>query len=130
MVQRRNQSEHDAMVSFVVAYMKGNSFTDIKADIPGYTQPACIYWTAEGEKSGHRPDATGVNQNGVSLLFEVETADTIAIEHTASQWKLFSAFAKQHNKTFYAVVPRGSSAAAQKEIERLGITAKVWEVSP
>jgi hypothetical protein len=82
-----------------------------------------IIWTNTNE--GHVPDVTA-DLGGKAYLVEVETADTIEDEHTESQWRLFAAFAQQHNKIFVVVVPMASKAAAEIQLRRLGLTGEVW----
>lgn len=124
MAKRRSQTDHDKMVKYVAKYLESNGFSDVKADISGYDQPAKITWSKTG--NGHIPDVSGV---GAKLnIFEVETDDSIDSDHTADQWTLFAAYAKQHNAIFYVVVPQGSKSIADKRLAELDISAEVWEV--
>jgi hypothetical protein len=46
MTQRKDQNTHDDLVRAAVAFLKQNSYSDIKADLPNYAQPDKIEWTA------------------------------------------------------------------------------------
>lgn len=125
MPKRRSQSDHDDMVRTLASHLKQNQHTDVKADIEGYTQPALLHW--ETTQQGHIPDVTSTR--GHDFLFEVETADSINDTHTQDQWKLFSANAKQHSKSFVVVVPKGSEAEARQRAQLLGVALlDVWTV--
>lgn len=125
MTTRKNQSEHDGMIMSLVAHLKESKFTSIRADLPDHTQPVKITWKSSGD--GHIPDASAVF-DGTDYLFEVETDDSIGIDHTRSQWELFSANAKQYGKKFIVVVPKASEGKASAEILKQGYSAEVWTV--
>lgn len=126
MAKRKNQSEHDNMVLTTANYLVSNLYTDVKADIKDYDSPKKICWK-DSEKC-HIPDVSGKLQ-GVQHIWEIETEDTISIEHTKDQWKLFSAYASQFDKVFHIVIPQGCSAEAEKQAEEWGITAEFHEVN-
>lgn len=126
MAKRRNQSEHDSMVKAIVNHVKANGHSDIKADLEGYEKPELIYWSST--KKGYYPDITSTKRQ--NYIFEVETDDSINDSHTEDQWKLFSANAKEHSKTFIVVVPKGSETQAWQRVKELGINVDdVWTVS-
>ena len=124
MAKRRSQSEHDRIVTYAANFLVEKGFRNVKADVLGYLTPTKITWTSTGK--GHIPDVTG--EDAEFNLFEVETADSIDEEHSEDQWKLFAAFAKQHNAVFWVVVPEGYTLAAQQRLKELKINAKIWEV--
>lgn len=124
MTFRRNQVSHDSMVRKVADHLVQNGFSSVKADLPNWQQPETIVWTHT--QQGHRPDVTGV-QNGQTFIFEIETEDTIKIEHTSDQWKLFSAFTKTHNAHFYVVVPNGFAGVARQQLMILRLQANILE---
>lgn len=119
------QVDHDEMVRNAVNFLRNNGYTNIKAHLSGFDTPSLIRW--EGQYNGHIPDVEAYG-NGRLSLFEVETADTIDDQHTANQWKLFAAHAKNNNGEFWVIVPRGKKYAAEQRIINLGIAAKVWEI--
>ena len=123
-MKRISETEHNNMVKDAVNFLKSKGYGEIKADISGYIQPDKITWTETGR--GHIPDVTA--GNGQLNLFEVETADSISHTHTADQWKLFVAFAKQHGAEFWVVVPVGYESIANARLFQLGIQAKIWEL--
>ena len=124
-LKRSSQKDHDVLVKqVVVELLRLNSFSEICADLTGHSQPNRIYWETTGE--GHIPDVTAKGEH--FCIFEVETYDSIEESHTSDQWKLFAAFANQHNAVFYVVVPVGYKKQATQRLTALGITAKVLEM--
>lgn len=115
----KSQIQHDEMVQVVVNDLAQKGYRNIRADLPGQMQPALI----RGTKQDHVPDVTA---DGV--IVEVETADTIAHDHTTSQWSLFSDHAAKSGKAFWVVVPHGSVAAAQTQLNMLRLTGVVYGV--
>jgi hypothetical protein len=113
------------MVKDVVSYIKKQGHTNICADIPDYNKPAEIYWKVTGD--GHIPDITST-YNNVDYIFEIEVADTINIEHTLSQLRLFSANSAQHKKTFIVVVPKQNLGDMQTVVSTNAISANIWTV--
>ncbi len=110
------------MVSYCANWLREKYYSDIKVDLTNYTEkPEPIIWVASQE--GHIPDITTT-----SMIFEVETADSINDEHTKDQWILFATHAANNNIEFWVVVPKGSAYVAQSRLNQLGITAKIWEV--
>jgi len=122
MPNRKNQTEHDNLVKTVANYLISQNFTDVKADIEGYLQPSKITWTATGE--GHIPDVSAIINN-TQHIYEIETEETISIEHTKNQFVLFSEFAKGHKAVFHIVVPADCKNDAVAQANEWGITAEV-----
>jgi len=118
---RRDEGAHNRMVSHVARWLNQNGYPNLRADVEGYSQPVKITWTQTGE--GYIPDLTAGD-----FVIEVETDDTISIDHTKSQCELFAAYAKQHGKRFVVVVPRGYKAAMQSWLVAWDLTGEVWEV--
>lgn len=115
----RNQT-HDAIVARVATALRNQGFKDVMADVPGFATPTKIVWKSTG--NGHVPDLTAGQ-----LVIEVETDDTLSIEHTRLQCELFSHYARQHHMTFVVVVPRGFASVMRIQLIRWGYTAEVWE---
>ena len=62
-------------------------------------------------------------------VFEVETEDSIYDSHTEDQWRLFSANARAHQKSFVVVVPKGFEQQAHQRARDMSITIDdVWTV--
>jgi hypothetical protein len=59
-------------------------------------------------------------------IFEVETADTLAINHTRQQCELFAAYVRQHGGKFALFVPAGEEARARLQLAHWEISAEVW----
>lgn len=120
---RRDETKHDSLILYAVKKLKQAGARNICADLPHYPQPNRIYWEQTGE--GHIPDASA-RLGTYQYLVEAETEDTISIEHTRSQWTLFSANAKQHGKIFVVVVPSGSEDEARLQLRAWRLTGEVW----
>jgi len=125
MAKRKSQSEHDEIVKKVAEALIESGYKDVKADIDNYDTPAEIVW--EKTNKGHIPDVRGKKDKEV--IVEVETDDSINDDHTAGQWKLFSAYASQHDAEFMISVPEGSKEKAEKRLTELNISVSVLEVS-
>lgn len=124
MEKRKSRYEHDSLVKTVAQILVGRGYSDVKADIEGYTPPKKIVW--ETSREGFVPDVTA--QRDELRIFEVETVDTMSAPHTEEQWKLFFAYAKANKAMFYIVFPKGSVDAVKKRLEEIGISAYLWEI--
>lgn len=111
--------QHNMMVLEVVKLLTQRNQASIRADLPGFARPETI----EGETGNHVPDVSATG-----LIVEVETADSISDQHTASQWKVFSDEAQQRGWKFWVVVPKGCRQEAEARCHELGIQAIVFEV--
>lgn len=122
-----NKRIHDELLQLLLQVVAASShgFEQIHADLEGWPQPARILWTHT--RQGYVPDATAWAWLGMSeYLFEVETAETLSLEHTRNQCELFSAYARVHGAEFVLVVPLGLQARAARQLASWGITAQVW----
>ncbi len=117
-------SVHDNLVSQLITHLVGDSFQNIKADLSEYDPPDAIWWTNKSDEK-FIPDATAT-KNGVPFIFEIETADSIGIEHSDAQWEIFAASASKNNGHFCLYVEKGAEDAAKQRVLELGITAEVW----
>ena len=63
-----------------------------------------------------------------TMVAEVETPETVTIDHTADQLRLFSAYAKKIQADFWVVVPKASAGAMKTQLATLSVAAKVWEM--
>lgn len=118
----KSQLDHDILVKRVVEHLKRQGYRNIRADLPGYPQPEMI----EGTKQDHIPDLTADGVTADDVIVEVETADSITSDHSASQFYLFAAYANNSDMEFWVVVPEGVGAAADRCLSELGISAKVY----
>ena len=125
--------EHVNLIQMMASYFQSQGFTDVRADLPGYTQPETI----RGTKEDHRPDITcrGNDAERTVIILEAETASTVSDGHTASQWTLFSAAARQWGGEFHVVVPkvvagRSGHNVAKERAQQLGISLdQTWTPS-
>ena len=121
----RNPQEsqaHDGLVRMMYNHYRNQGCANCKADLPGCPQPDII----QGTQANHRPDVTTSN-NGVFVILEAETAQSIFDQHTASQWTLFASAATRQNTQFHVVVPKGYRDQALQRAQQLGIRLdEVW----
>ncbi len=113
------------MVRLLISHLQANGFQNITADLAGYTQPGKIVWTET--QTGHIPDVTATH-GGKLYIFEVEDSDCLPLDHTASQFKLFSAYAGQQGGQFVVLVPSASKMMAEQQLANSGATASIWTV--
>lgn len=116
---QRNQSEtkqHVELIRMMVNHFMNQGYNNIKADVTGMNSPDIIY----GTKKNHIPDLTA-QKNGLPVILEAETSDSIYDSHTASQWTLFADAAKKNGGEFHVVVPRGSRNDVAQRAEGLSI---------
>jgi len=119
--KRKSQADHDRIVARLAEFFRREGFSDIRADVEGYPKPDKIYWP--DSIKGHVPDVLAD-----WALVEVETEDSIEHKHTEDQWTLFSAYALEHNLSFYVVVPAGREATAKARVQELRVKAEVWPI--
>jgi hypothetical protein len=123
---RNDQLAHDSLVLTAYRALAGDGFTNLRADVGGYTPPERIIWCSTNE--GHIPDISAT-KGGVPYLFEVETPDTINTEHTASQLKLFDAHMANNNGQAWMIVPSIAEKQAKNLIGALGLKKTgVWAI--
>jgi hypothetical protein len=127
MAQRNpsESAEHADLIRLMVNHFQSNGYGDIRADLPGYTQPDIIH----GSIQDHQPDLTCRSNGGQGrlVILEAETGITIGDQHTASQWTLFADAARRSGGEFHVVVPKfvngaSGSTVAQQRARQLGIT--------
>ena len=119
MAKRKSQSDHDRMLQAVAVHLTSEGWAKVMADVRSYDRPAKIVWKRPND--GHIRDVTAHG-----IIVEVETADSIGNAHTAEQWRLFAAYAEQHDQASVVVVPTGSKAATKRRLRELGVSAEVW----
>jgi hypothetical protein len=76
--------------------------------------------------AGYTPDVTAIDPFGHSLIVEVETADSIYLEHTRRQWLAFSNAARRLGGVFEVLTPANAVAAAQAQAAIWGIHVDAW----
>lgn len=114
---------HTSILESLVDGLVAAGFVSVTADLSGWETPTKIVWNETQE--GHRPDARAWT-SGREFIFEVETAETIAIEHTRQQCRLFAAYANPRGGKFILVVPDGDQVRAKAQLVRWGIAGEVW----
>ena len=120
-------TEHRQLIRMMVNHFRNQGYTNIKADLDGYTQPEPI---SDGYGNTYIPDLTcnKNDRNSTRIVLEAETCGTIDDGHTAGQWRAFT----RARGDFHLVVPKtcgneSGRAKAQRRLRELGITAKeIW----
>ena len=120
-----NKRHHDELLRILADVLSRphNHFDLVCADLEGWVKPKRI--TGEHASEAHVPDAQAW-LGSQEFIFEVETAETIALEHTRRQCALFSAYAYPNRGEFVLVVPNGTQSRAQRQLARWGIRGMVW----
>lgn len=101
------QMAHDSLIRMMVKYFERLGYTEIRAEIPGYSPPEEIYWTNRpGQR--YRPDLTCRMNNATRtlIILEAETCNSLTGTHTTEQFRIFSAHARNNSGEFHVVVPR------------------------
>ena len=117
---RADQKKHDQMVCAIVGALYEQNYSDIRADLQNFAKPEKI--------TNCIPDVSAI-KNSHLYLYEIETSDTIDIEHTRKQWKEFSDYAaKYSNVTFTVVIPDGYEYLAKTVLNQLSANALIIEL--
>ena len=98
-------SEHDQLILMMARYFKQQGYSDIRADIPGWTQPYGIHWS-NNPGQNYIPDLTCLDTNGILVILEAETCNSLRDQHTQEQFTIFRAHANNERGRFEVVVPR------------------------
>jgi hypothetical protein len=107
------QTLHDTMISTLATNLASQGYR-IYADITGFEQPPKV--------GRHIPDIYAFKLNS-RIIVEVETSETIGINHTKEQYTDFS---NVRGTDFHVMVPERSLATAQAYAESWGITVDKW----
>ena len=127
MVHRSTESQtaHDGLVRQLAELLMEKHFREVRADLVECAEkPPRIFNSLAC--SGAAPDVTAVGLQ--SLLFEVETADSLFDDHVEGEWRMFATYAKHRSAQFWVVVPKGSKEAAQSRMEQLGLEPRVMGI--
>jgi hypothetical protein len=108
---------HDTIVKDQVSTLEQRRHTIQGADITGYAPVQ--------EVNGRVPDIVSTSPQGNRVLTEVETCDTIGMEHTKDQL-IDLARARGGNTELHLVVPKSCLGEAQKTVKGWGITIDQW----
>jgi hypothetical protein len=104
------QSEHDSLVRMMLNYYSTQGYVNIRADLEGCSRPDKFYWNGR-ENETFIPDLTCQKNDPkrTQIILEAETCESLGLDHTRQQFKLFSANARQYGKEFHVAVPRRCS---------------------
>ncbi|MBE0448998.1 MAG: hypothetical protein IBX64_13070 [Actinobacteria bacterium] len=117
---------HQNLIRMMAGYFQRQGYTDIRADVTGYSQPAKI--------SDCTPDLTcrKGDHRRTPIILEAETCDTLSDAHTHDQWMAFYHYARSIGGEFYIVVPTLCNNISGRDLVRqrlihLGISADaIW----
>jgi len=128
MIARKDQALHDDMIRQLISHLSYNDFTEIRADVDDMVRPERLWWP--GKRVGeHVPDAVA-SKDGRTYIFEVETADTLTLDHAMDQWCLFADHARRENAVFIPVIPTGQIPQVQKLLKELELEVEdIWDLS-
>lgn len=109
----QSQTVHDTMISAWANKLVSQGY-NVSADIAGFSQPPRV--------GRHIPDLYAIKFNS-QIIGEVETSETIGINHTKEQYIDFSNVRGTH---FHVMVPESSLVKAKYYAESWGITVVQW----
>jgi hypothetical protein len=109
----QGQSTHDNTVRSLAEKYREQGYTNIRADISGYSQPDVV--------NGHRPDVQAT-KNYTTIIAEVETEDSVSWQESVDQWKAFD----RSSYGFHLCVPKTVEAQARAIVAKNGITVDYW----
>ncbi len=118
-----NQNSHDSLVRSLVKHYSSLGYKGIRADIPGSTEtPTSVYWKSKPENK-YIPDITCFKNDpaNTAVITEAETCETLRNPHTAEQWKLFAAHAKNVKGEFHVITPKICAEVAKAVAQELSI---------
>lgn len=104
MLKVKELSVHEFVVEQAVDYLRERGFSDISANLPGFSQPEKVL--SRNKRMSFIPDIIAGRQ-GDTYLFAVETGDLYIDGPVARKWQEFSSYAEKNNMIFHIVVPRG-----------------------
>ncbi len=107
------QTLHDAMIRTLTKELVSQGY-NVSADIAGFPQPPRV--------GRHIPDIYA-NKLNSQIIVEVETSETIGINHTKEQYTDFS---NVRGTNFHVMVPESSLIRAQAYAKSWGITVDQW----
>lgn len=113
------------IIRAVVDFIKGQDFSNIKANIPGFNVPQKLVWSKTG--NGYVPDVTAV-KDGNLLVFVVKEP-TENVENQIDKWRLFSSYTSGENRMCYIVGMAHQEFTIRNILEQNRIKAKVLTVA-
>ena len=113
-------------------YFQTLGYTGMRVDLKDFSEPALMWWTGK-ENDAYRPDLTCFKNDAkkTTIILEAETCETIAIDHTREQFKLFSAHAKHIGAEFHVVVPKFCTRYNQQisGLDLVNEVEKAWGIT-
>lgn len=122
MAHRRLASfqRHVRLVRAARSRYAASGYSRIFADLPGERPPRSLLLPGFAPS---RPDLTCRDPANRLVVVEAETCDTLDLEETAHQWKLFRAYADACGGEFHVVVPEECRQRAEEALARSGVRA-------
>ncbi len=120
MAHRRLASfqRHLRLVRQARAQYLASGYTRIFADLPGERPPRSVHLPGFAPS---RPDLTCRDVRNRLVLVEAETCDSLDLEETERQWRLFRAYADACGGEFHLVVPSECEGAARQLLLELEV---------
>lgn len=112
--------QHADLIRAARAWYAAAGYTRIFADLPGMRPPRTIQ---VGAKEADRPDLTCRDARNRLIVVEAETCNTVNLEETAVQWRIFRQYADVAGGEFHLVVPAECEEQARAQLTSLGIRA-------
>jgi len=111
---------HVRLVRAARAQYAASGYSRIFADLPGERPPRSVLLAGFAPS---RPDLTCRDSANRLVVVEAETCDTLDLEETVQQWRLFRAYADACGGEFHVVVPEECRDRAEEALARLGVRA-------
>ena len=118
-------TDHTQLILMMVQYFKSLGYTNIKADITGWSKPEGIYWMSN-PNNVYYPDLTCNDTDGIPIILEAETCGSLYDSHTHEQFSIFRAHATNNHGRFEVVVPR--LCAGRNARDLITQQAKNWGI--
>ena len=107
-----------------ISWAKSRGFSQIKANVDDYEQPA--KFTKTGDPEPFIPDLTGLRLGGKSYIeIAMKPEDS---KRQLSKWKLLSSLAAVKSGKLFLLAPKGHKAFVEKTIKQNNINATVASI--
>lgn len=110
----KDKDLHDDMVNGMIKKLNEKGVTVLQADINGYDKP--------DEINGCIPDIVGIKKDKTKVVVEVETCESVDIDHTQKQFKAFSSA----DGEFWVDCPESCLGELKRNAKSWGVTVDHW----
>ncbi len=112
------------IIKAVLDFIRGENFSNIKANIKGYQPPQKLIW--KNSNTGYFPDITAV-KDGMFLLFTIKDSEE-SLKNQIDKWRLFSFYSNVKNRECYIVGMANQEFTIKNLLFENKIRAKVLTV--